>query len=75
MASILSQHEVYFRPHEPLLFLWRYLSSSVSWIFLVYSAQSLPLMNIVRRTLFIWRVALYRTISYPRRLVKHVASY
>ena len=67
MASILSQQEVYFRPHEPLLFLWRLLSSSVSWLFLLYSARSLPLMNnCYRRTLFIRRIALYRTISYPQ---------
>ena len=30
MASILSQYEVYFRPHEPLLFSWCLLLFSVN---------------------------------------------
>ena len=45
MASILSQHKVYFCLHKPLLFLWPLLSSSVSWLFLVYSVRSLPLIK------------------------------
>ena len=38
LFSILSHYEVYFYLHEPFLFLWCLLSSSVSWLFLVDSA-------------------------------------
>ena len=38
LSSILSHYEVYFYLHEPFLFLWCLLSSSVSWLFLVDSA-------------------------------------
>ena len=40
MASILSQYELYFCPHEPFVFSQRLLLSSVSQFFLVYSAQA-----------------------------------
>ena len=45
MASILSQYKVHFRPHEPFVFSQRLLLSSVSQLFLVYSAK------VVKRTL------------------------
>ena len=47
MASILSQYKVYFHPHEPLLFLWHLLSSSVNRLFLeYYSASSLWIIKV-----------------------------
>ena len=53
MASILSQYEVYIRPHEPFLFSWRLLSSSVSLL----GAHG-SLANIIIR-----RIALYEIIN------------
>ena len=61
MASILSQDKVYFRPHEPFLFLYLYPSSPISQLFLhddyIAAIENCWTPMVVKHTLFAIHVA------------------
>ena len=75
MSSILSQYEVYFHPHEPFVFSWHILSSSVNWFFLRILHKLLGAHGSLTHIIYQAHSAfLNYQLVIVRCLVKHVAT-